>query len=198
MKLLPALFILFCMVLISCGGDHSNTAKNESAKDTSSAAVKGLTAPADEQAQKMEALKKMPTLTIEQISEYLPSEYNGAKQRNYSANSLAGYSFAQSDYRKSPKSELKITVYDVAGDAGVQWLKTSYYNFLNLNQESETEYRKTVDLLGTRAIEQVSKQANESSLTYLVNNRLLVVMQGRNMKPEEVRQAAETLNIGNK
>ena len=89
-------------------------------------------------------------------------------------------------------------MYDVAGDAGVQWLKTSYYNFLNLNQESETEYRKTVDLLGTRAIEQVSKQANESSLTYLVNNRLLVVMQGRNMKPEEVRQAAETLNIGNK
>ena len=146
----------------------------------------------------METLKKTPILTIEQISGYLPSEYNGAKQRNYSANSLAGYSFAQADYRKSPKSELKITVYDVAGDAGVQWLKTSYYNFLNLNQESETEYRKTVDLLGTRAIEQVSKQANESSLTYLVNNRLLVVMQGRNMKPEEVRQAAETLNIGNK
>ena len=198
MKLLPALFILYCMVLSSCGGDQSKTAKNDSAKDTASAAVKGLAAPADEQSQKMQPLKKTPTLTIEQISGYLPSEYNGAKQRNYSANSLAGYSFAQADYRKSPKSELKITVYDVAGDAGVQWLKTSYYNFLNLNQESETEYRKTVDLLGTRAIEQVSKQANESSLTYLVSNRLLVVMQGRNMKPEEVRQAAETLNIGNK
>ena len=71
-------------------------------------------------------------------------------------------------------------------------------NFILQFSESEPGIRKTVDLLGTRAIEQVSKQANESSLTYLVNNRLLVVMQGRNMKPEEVRQAAETLNIGNK
>jgi hypothetical protein len=64
---------------------------------------------------------------------------------------------------------------------------------MNFQQENENEYTKTVDFKGGKAVETYKKDLNLSTLTYVVRDRLLVVVEGKNMKPGELRAAAENL-----
>lgn len=66
---------------------------------------------------------------------------------------------------------------------------------MNFQQESEKEYTKTIDFKGAKAIEKYNKESKQSSLTYVANDRLLVIMEGRNMEPSELKSAAENLNF---
>jgi uncharacterized protein YjiK len=108
---------------------------------------------------------------------------------------MMGFAFISADYKKDDTSTLKVAVYDCAGEAGSSWYAATYWTKMNFQQESSTEYTKTVELMGGKAVENYNKENNTSSLTYAANNRLLVVITGDNMKPDELKQAAEQLNL---
>ena len=59
---------------------------------------------------------------------------------------------------------------------------------------SETEFRKTIDFEGGKAVETYKKDVNHSTLTFVVRDRLVIVMEGRNMAPEELEAVAKKLH----
>src|SRR5579875_1884962 len=49
----------------------------------------------DEMNQKMEALKKLKPLTLDQLKALLPEELNGIKRTNFNANTTMGFALAE-------------------------------------------------------------------------------------------------------
>jgi hypothetical protein len=198
MKQLFLPVLMFAFLLTACNNDKkiTTTEKNEDGSETkTSVEVKGVATTADEMNQKMEALKKLTALTTDQLKALLPEDINGIKRTEYNTNSMAGYSVAIGEYRKDDSTELELTIYDCAGEAGAGMYGLTYWGAMNYQQESSTEYTKTIDFRGGKAIENYHKNNNTSTLTYVANERLLVVLKGQNMSPDELKTAAEKLNL---
>jgi len=198
MKYLLSLSMAVALCLSACNNDRKVTAttKNEDGSTTTTSVdVKSMASASDEMEKKVEDLKKLSPLTIDQLKALLPEELNGIKQSNYNSSTAMGLSYISADYDRDDTTSLKVAIYDCAGEAGSGWYAATYWTKMSFQQESSTEYTKTVEMMGGKAIENFNKQNHNSSLTYVANDRLLVVLSGENMKPEELREAAQKLNL---
>lgn len=192
--LLPAI-----LVISSCNNDKNKvttTEKNDDGTVTKTEVdVKGLSSKADEMTVKMEALKSMKPFTIEEMRALLPETFDGVKQSNYNASATMGYTIVGVEYEKDSKNELKVQLYDCAGEMGSAFYASAFWTSMNFQQENDEGYTKTVDFMNGRAIEAYKKERNESTLTYVVGDRLMVILEGKNMNPGELKAAAQKLNI---
>jgi hypothetical protein len=146
---------------------------------------------------KMEDLKKLTPLSLDQLKALLPEELAGMKRSNFSANSAMGFALAEARYKGSEEDdkELKLVIWDCAGEAGAGFYSLTYWTQFNMQSESDDGYTKSVPFNGGKAIEKYSKGSNEYDLTYTSGERLLVNISGRNVPLDVVKQAATGLNL---
>lgn len=193
------LLCLATLLLASCSNDKAKVKSIQTNEDgsttTTTVDVQKLTEASDKSQQKAEELKKLTPLGLDQLKALLPEALNGMKRTTYNASSTMGYAVAEASYQKDDNSELRIMVYDCAGEAGSAFYTMTYWGAMNFQQESDKEYTKTVDFKGVKAIENYKKEANESSLTYVSNDRLLVVLNGNNISPDDLKGAAKELEF---
>jgi hypothetical protein len=192
MKRFLLAFLAFAFVWSACNNETktANTTKEEQTKPE----VKGIsTPPLDPFTEKMEALKKLTPLNLEELNALLPAEMNGMKRSSFNSSSAMGYSVADGSYQKG-KSSLHVMVYDCAGEAGSAWYAATYGTKMSMMQETADEYTKTIDFMGGKAIENFKKESKQTSLTFLSKDRILIILSGKNMTPEEVREAATKLS----
>jgi len=184
-------FVTVVLLLIAaCNSDKKPADKTEN-KDTN---VKSMSTPADEKTKKMEQLKKTPQLTLEQMRLLLPSELDSAKEKNYMASTQFGYGIASVEYPKTKSRGIKVTLYDCAGEMGYVNYFENYWDNLNVQKGSDQEFVKTIDFMGSKAVEKYKQDLNLSTLTFVIRDRLVIIMEGKNMKPEELEEAAKKLH----
>ena len=184
------LIVLSSSVFAACNSGDKTVQKSETANE---AKVKSAATPADPTAEKIATLKALSPVGLDELSAWLPSQLNGIKRNNLTMSSNMGYAIAHADYDKNSKTNMRVTVYDCAGSAGADLYKNIYLNKLKNNQEGEEDYTKTIDFMGGKAAEHHEKQNKITTLTYMANNRILVVVSARNFEPEQVREAAQKL-----
>lgn len=184
------LFIVLSSCLIMAGCKSKSTSAPEK---TDTATVKSMTV--DARTERVDALKKLTPFGLEDMQKLMPKEINGAKQSNFNYSMQWGYSSATADFNKTKALGTTIQLYDCAGEEGSTYFTSNFYDKLNEVKQDSVEYSKAVDLLGGKAIETYNRQVNYSTLTYMVNDRVLVVMQGKKMKPEELKAIAQKINL---
>ncbi|HTM91205.1 MAG TPA: hypothetical protein VL095_02215 [Flavisolibacter sp.] len=177
------------LVFAACNGEKKPTQTEN--KDT---VVKSMTAPIDEKEKKTEELKKAPQLTIEQMRILLPHELDSATEKNYLASTQFGYGIASAEYPKSKSRVIKITLYDCAGEKGAVNYFENYWDKLNVNSQTENDFIRTVDFEGGQAVETYKKDFNLSTFTFVIRDRLVIVMEGKNISSEELEEAAKKLH----
>lgn len=185
-------FLLVAMASLffaACGGD-----KKPAQTETKDATVKSMTTPVDEREKKTEELKKAPQLTIEQMRVLLPHELDSATEKNYLASTQFGYGIASADYPKSKSRVIKVTLYDCAGEMGSVNYFENYWNKLNVNSQTENDLIRTVDFEGGKAVETYKKDLNLSTFTFVIRDRLVIVMEGKNITSEQLQEAAKKLH----
>jgi len=185
-------FLLVAMASLffaACGGD-----KKPAQTETKDATVKSMTTPVDEREKKTEELKKAPQLTIEQMRVLLPHELDSATEKNYLASTQFGYGIASADYPKSKSRVIKVTLYDCAGEMGSVNYFENYWNKLNVNSQTENDLIRTVDFEGGKAVETYKKDLNLSTFTFVIRDRLVIVMEGKNITSEQLEEAAKKLH----
>lgn len=181
------LVIMASLVFTAC--------KEKKAVETKDAVIKAMTtAPVDEKAQKIEELKKAQQLTLEQMRVLMPSELDSAKEKNYLASTQFGYGLASVEYPKTKGRSIKVTLYDCAGESGAVNYFENYWNYLNVNKQTDQEFTKTIDFGGGKAVETYKAGSNFSTFTFVIRDRLVIIMEGKNMKPEELESAATKLH----
>jgi hypothetical protein len=187
---------LVCLAACNNGKTYTATTKNDDGTTTkTSVDVKSMASSTDEMNKKMEELKKLTPYTLEQLKALLPAELNGIKQSNYNSSTAMGYALISADYKKDDTTSLQVSVYDCAGEAGSAWYGMAYWSKMSFQQESSTEYTKTIDFMGGKAVENYNNENKRSTLTFAANDRLLIVFTGDNMKPDELKEAAQKLNL---
>jgi hypothetical protein len=185
-------FLFVAMVSLffaACNGD-----KQPAQTENKDAAVKSMAVPVDEREKKTEELKKAPQLTIEQMRVLLPHELDSATERNYLSSTQFGYGIASAEYPKSKSRVIKVTLYDCAGEMGSVNYFENYWNKLNVQSLTESEFIRTIDFEGGKAVETYKKDMNLSTLTFVIRERLVIVMEGKNISSEQLEEAAKKLH----
>jgi len=88
-----------------------------------------------------------------------------------------------------------LIIYDCAGSAGAGIYSLQFLGMMNMQQESDDEYTKTVEFNGANAFEHCDKTSNDCTFTYFAGGRYLVTLEGDNVDAEALKQAARALNI---
>jgi hypothetical protein len=184
------LVIMVSLAFVACKGK-----KTDNKKEATEATVKAMsTSPVDEKAQKTEELKKAQQLTLEQMRVLMPAVLDSAKERNYLASTQFGYGLASVEYPKTKGRSIKVSLYDCAGELGAVNYFENYWNYLNVNKQTDQEFTRTIDFEGGKAVETYKKDLNLSTITFVIRGRLVIVMEGKNLKPEELEPAAKKLH----
>jgi alpha-L-fucosidase len=191
--------LLVVTILVSACKNHNKITHTEKNADgsttTTSVDVSDLTNNTDAMNKKMEELKKLTPLTVDQLKGLLPEELNGIKRTSFSANSTMGFAVAEAEYRKDDSTVIKLDIYDCAGEAGAGIYGLNYWTKMNMQSESSDGYTKTFDFMGNKAVETYEKNSNQYTLTFAANDRLLVVLSGRNTGIDALKDAAKSLKL---
>jgi hypothetical protein len=177
-------FTLFAVLLVALAacGDKQNKAAEAPAQVKSAAAVDPLQ-------QQLDGLKKMPQLGLDELSTYLPASLEGMKRSNLTMESSMGYGKAHADYIKNSKTDIRVNIYDCAGEAGSSLFNTEYASRKKAPKQTEDSYVKTVPFDGNTAVESWDKSSGATTLTYPAGDQVLVMVTSRNVPADKVQDA---------
>ncbi|MGZ8542022.1 MAG: hypothetical protein ACXWV6_15330 [Chitinophagaceae bacterium] len=197
MKHVFLLFSAAVCLLTACNNNKKPgiTVTSEDGKTTTTVSPNAMAETADAFTKKAEELQKLAPYTLDQMKALLPEELAGAKRSKFSANSAMGAAYAEGEYPINDSTELELKIFDCAGQAGAGIYSMQYLGLMNFQSESDDEYTKSIEFKGGKAVEHVDKRNNNSTLTYLSGDRLLVTLEGRNTGIDLLKQAAGNLNL---
>lgn len=144
---------------------------------------------------KSEELKKLTPLSVDQLKALLPDEIMGMKRSRFSANSMMGAANATATYKSDDGKELKLNIFDCAGEAGSGIYTLRYWTLMNFQSEDDNGYTKTIDFKGQKAVESYKNHNEEYGITYMANDRFLVTVEGEKTGLDVVKQVAGGLAL---
>ncbi|HJW17482.1 MAG TPA: hypothetical protein VJ499_10200 [Flavisolibacter sp.] len=187
MKRILPIFLLLVTFFVAC---NPSVKTEQISETTNQAKVKSVSTPTDPLVIKMQELGALQPLGLDELAALLPQSLQGIKRSGLSMSNNMGYATAHADYEKNNKTDMRVTLYDCSGTAGLAWFRTSYASRLKNASTNENGYTKTIDLNGAKAIEDYDNKSKVTSITYLSRGRILVNISSRNMDPEVVKEAA--------
>lgn len=198
MKKTTFLLLASLIVLAACNNkskQNTATTNNGTSTTTPTSTSGETTMPTNDMAKMMEEMKKLPSLSTDQLKAMLPETLMDMKRSNFSVNSGMGFGVADARYKNDDGSkQFHVMIYDCAGQAGVAYYSMMYWG-MNMEQEDENGYKKTTTFNGSKAIESFEKGSNQYGLMFPASNRLLVNIEGENTGLDAVKQAAGSLNL---
>ena len=194
-----SLFLLAAIVLLAaCNNNKSKdttTFASENGKEKVTVDMKQLQNAAGEMEKQKAELEKLTPLTIDQLKALIPEKLMGATRTNYEATSAMGASLAKGDYKINDSTEVRLNIYDCAGPGGAGIYSLQYLGMMNMEQDSDEEYTKTIDFNGGKAFEHCEKVSNDCTITWFTGGRFLVSLEGDHIGADALKQAARGLNI---
>ena len=200
MRLLRSLLPVAIIFMVSCANNRDKgkiSIKDEKGKTATFdvKSIEELAKVAENSMDKAEELKKLTPLSTDQLKAMMPDELMGIKKTSFTADSYSGASSSTATYKSDDGKELKLIIYDCAGEAGAGIYAIRYMTMWNIQHEDDHGYQKTVDFNGQKAIENYVKSNDQYSLAFLHNDRLLVTVEGEKTGLDLVKQAANSLNL---
>lgn len=193
MKPFSFLIVLSAILLmISCNqdkkGSSSVTTEN---KDTTQ--VETTETKNENYEDRSESLAKMAPLSAEEMKELLPMELMGAQRNNEDVNSAIGTNIATAEYRINDSIKLELAIIDCAGPAGAGVYGSQYVSMLNLSEDDDKEYTRTINFNGGKAFENCSKTNVQCNLTWF-SGRFLISLTA-NLPASKLKEIASALKI---
>jgi hypothetical protein len=193
-------FILSCLVvtclLAACNNNKKKVeATSEDGKTKVSADVSQLQQVSEEMKKQSEELQSLPPLGLDELKALLPEMIMGTKRAKFETASVAGTGLASAEYNLNDSTEIEVKIWDCGGPAGAGVYNMQYLAMFNIQSESDQEYTKTIDFKGQKAIEHCDNSSNRCSLTYFTGKRFMVTLEGRNVHPDGLKQAANELKM---
>jgi hypothetical protein len=196
------LILLFAaaFMLAACGGGtdekKADEAKAEEKSDAGSVAggLSELAKAAESMGDKTEELKKLTPLSTDALKSFLPETLLGIKRSRFNVANNMGFAVGEATYKKDDTTDLKVMIYDCAGEAGAAFYGMNFFMRMNMQQESEDGYTKTTEFMGSKAVESYKKYNNQYQLTFLSGERFLISVEGDNTGLDAVKDAAKSLD----
>lgn len=198
MKRLSFYFLASVIFLAACNNKKpkdSITINTEDGKGTVTIDPSKMQNAAEEMEKQKTELEKLTPLTLEQLKALLPETMMGVPRKKYETSNAMGAGLATAKYEVNDSMDVTLNIYDCAGPGGAGIYSLQYLGMMNLQQESDEEYTKSVDFNGGKAYEHCNKTTNDCTLTYFAGGRYLVTLEGDHVGADALKQAAKGLDI---
>ncbi len=185
--------ILFALLMIACNnkpdtGKNDLSDKDSTGNDTASVIKTGI-----DKINRDEELQALTPLTTTDLEKLAPAELMGIARTDIISNNNVGTAMVIATYAPENSAEIRLIIMDCGGAGGAGAYNMIYANELGQDKNSETEYSKTIDFNGSKAIEQCMKPTGDCSLTWFSGKRYLVTVEGNNI--DVMKKAVSNLNI---
>ena len=196
MKTIVALLMASTLFITACNNNKpkdSVTITSEDGTEQVTVDANQMQNAAEEMEKTKDELGKLTPLTADELKAIFPAEVMGTAVSGLEVASAMGASTAEAKYKVNDSTDIKISIIDCAGPGGAGIYSMQYLGMLNIQQEDEDEYTKTIDFNGGKAFENCRKDRNECTLTYFSGGRLLISLEGDNVGINTLKDVAKTL-----
>jgi hypothetical protein len=169
--------------------------RNKTSQGTQPATAAEIAEAKSELDKEIEELQQLTPYTIEEMKTFAPEELDGDSATSREAYSNMGTGFAQAVYPLSDSTSLELSLFDCGGVAGAGFYSRQFVDHLGNQSENDNEYTRVIDFKEGKAIEHFNKRKNFSSLTYTAADRLLVILEGKGIEPDELKDKAGELKF---
>ncbi len=169
MKRLSLFLFASVIFLAACNNNKpkdSITVTSEDGKEKVTIDPTQMQKAAEDMEKQKAELEKLPPLTLDQLKALLPETLMGVPRKSYEATSSMGAGLATAEYEINDSMDVKLNIYDCAGPAVQVFIDMQYLGMMNIQQESDDEYTKTIDFNGGKAFEHCDK-SNQRLYSYL-------------------------------
>lgn len=197
MKRFLLLSLIFLIIATACNNNKKADSSGVNGDSTTieSPEAKKMQNAAEDMEKKKDELSKLKPLTMDELKALLPETLMGSARTSFDVNSSMGAGLGSAEYSLTDSTNVSLSIYDCAGSAGAGIYSLQFLGMMNMQQESDDEYTKTVEFNGANAFEHCDKTTNDCTFTYFAGGRYLVTLEGRNVGAEALKQAARALNI---
>jgi hypothetical protein len=150
---------------------------------------------AEDMEKQKEKLGSLSPLSADQLKAMIPEQLMGTPRTDLDVADAMGASVASADYKINDSTKIELSIIDCAGPGGTGLYNTQYLGMLNIQEEDEEEYTKTIDFNGGKAFENCKKDRIKCTLTYFGGGRFLIALEGDNVGIDALKQAAKGLDI---
>lgn len=196
MKTIVALLMASALFMAACNNNKPKdavTITSEDGKEQVTVDANQMQKAAEEMEKTKDALGKLTPLTADELKAIFPAELMGVPVSGLEVASAMGASTAEAKYKVNDSTDIKVSIIDCAGPGGAGIYSMQYLGMMNIQQEDEDEYTKTIDFNGGKAFENCRKDRNECTLTYFSSGRLLISLEGDNVGINTLKDLAKTL-----
>ena len=197
MKNISSFLLALTILFTACNNSKSDetTIVSEDGTEKVTIDAKQMQNAAEDMEKKKDELSKLKPLTMDELKALLPETLMGTARTSFDVNSSMGAGLASAEYTLTDSTSVSLNIYDCAGSAGAGIYSLQFLGMMNMQQESDDEYSKTVEFNGANAFEHCDKTTNDCTFTYFAGGRYLVTLEGRNVGADALKQAARALNI---
>ena len=191
--------ISFCFLMIIAGckpkSKGSSTISDKKDKEQVSIDPEKMQDAAADMEKIKEELSNLTPVTSEQLKALVPAQLMGAPYSDLEVSTSTGASIASAVYKINDSTTVKLSIIDCAGPGGSGIYSLQYLGMLNVQEENEDEYTRTMEFNGAKAFEHCDKTDKSCSFTYFARNRFLIALEGEGITATALKQAAKGLDI---
>ncbi len=133
------------------------------------------------------------------LKEFLPEKVGDIARKDATGQrtTLGEFKISQAtgEYRQDDKdANAEITLIDYGAAPGMAQGMAGWMN-MDIDQESDNEYTKTIKIGDFKALETYNKKSKSGSLTLLAGDRVMVTIQINDMPAETLKATAEAMKL---
>jgi hypothetical protein len=183
--------------LFGCGGDGGSS---ESPADNFASAIDGIREAAEE----MASGERVDPVDFRELKGLLPEEVAGLPRVSHEGERAGAAGFVLSTAEARYEAEegpgsIKISVTDTGGFGGLATMGMAAWLSLDVDRETDRGYERTTKYEGYPAYEEFESRDGDlgsAELSFIVGERFIVQLDGRNVRMDDVKDAADDLPIG--
>ena len=196
LTLFTTLALLF--VFAACGEKAKETTKKaKEAKETFGNFTK-IANEAKKAGEDIQKMSELDPLTSEDFKNWMPEKIGDMNRTGFKNNAMGAMKVASSEatYKnESGEKELRVTVIDGAGTGSFAIAGIRMASQMDMEEQNEYGYKKTVKYNGGKAMEEYKNNSNRTELQFLHDERFGVTVDARGMDAKETWALVDDLQL---
>ena len=149
----------------------------------------------------MMAGKASEAVDFRVLKDLMPEEINGMPRSNHEGekNSAMGFTVSRAEARyetQGSNASIKVEISDIGAMTGMAAMAAFAWASVEMDQESDNGYEKTMTLKGYRGYERVDRQSNFAELSVLVGGRFVVDLEGNEVPMDVLKSVLDKIDLG--
>lgn len=190
--------LIFAALVLFAFTACSNKQKEEEQKAT---AAQDAAKSVDEAMKQLSEGQTVEPVDFQKLKELVPEKLAGLPRRDIQGEKAGAMGFTISQVQAEfgtddGEKELEVSITDPGSLTGMMGMTYAAWLSAEVERESADGYEKTTTFNGYKAYERYNKPDKNGELNIIVGNRFIVRLEGSDMNMDDIRKAANSLDLG--